>query len=229
MRDGLFSHLQIRVDTVNLAGPSNMAIDELLLKSVQTSALPVLRLYGWDVPSVSLGYFEPWQSAESFALPVTRRWTGGGVVLHGTPLDLTYTLVVPREHPFCLLCPTASYWAIHERLVMILKSVGIDAALHDGPSSMPPGGPCFKKAVPGDVVASVTGEKLAGAGQRRSRVGLMHQGCLRLSEGIPAGLQDRLCEGFSSNCLPLTEAIDESLVQQLIAEKYGNFDWIRRH
>ena len=80
------------------SGPANMALDEALLDRV--SAEPdaaFLRIYGWTVPTLSLGYFqhlaqaaaEPrWQS-----VPLVRRPTGGGAIWHHH--ELTYALVLP--------------------------------------------------------------------------------------------------------------------------------------
>src|SRR5277367_1833538 len=71
----------------------NMAIDEALLREVRE---PVLRIYEWNVPAVSLGYFQP--AALAGDRPFIRRYTGGGLVDHAR--DVTYTLVVPRKHPW---------------------------------------------------------------------------------------------------------------------------------
>ncbi len=80
----------------------NMAVDEALLREVRA---PVLRLYEWSVPAVSLGYFQP--AALAGDRPFVRRYTGGGLVDHAH--DLTYTLVLPRAHPWMELAMPDSY------------------------------------------------------------------------------------------------------------------------
>ena len=70
-----------------------MAVDEALLRHVQT---PLLRIYGWETACVSIGYFQKATVAPSDR-PFVRRYTGGGLVEHGR--DLTYTLVLPADHP----------------------------------------------------------------------------------------------------------------------------------
>src|ERR1700689_396612 len=63
----------------------NMAIDEALLAIISR---PVLRIYRWSRAAVSFGCFERWlpvQAAHPAREPV-RRWTGGGIVLHGDDL-----------------------------------------------------------------------------------------------------------------------------------------------
>ena len=88
-----------------LDGPTNMARDEALLSRVGRGAsVPTLRLYQWDPPTVSLGYFQKYAEYECLGppaggLPVVRRQTGGGAILHD--LELTYSLTLPRRssHP----------------------------------------------------------------------------------------------------------------------------------
>ena len=91
-------------------GFRNMALDEALLESCRQGdfpggAFPVLRVYGWNVPTLSLGRFQDALRAvdEDFCrdrgIPVVRRPTGGAAVLHDR--EVTYCLVRPtREPPF---------------------------------------------------------------------------------------------------------------------------------
>src|SRR4051794_9669315 len=81
-----------------LSGPANMAIDEALLNSFDPAgSQPVLRLYNWDPPALSLGRFQ--KAAEVLDLvrcrneriDIVRRITGGGVIYHAD--ELTYSLV----------------------------------------------------------------------------------------------------------------------------------------
>src|SRR5580698_7976 len=90
----LFETLEFRFDPEPRTAPLNMAMDEIILK--KTSA-PVLRIYRWLRPAVSFGCFEKFFTVEKMhpGRELVRRWTGGGVVLHGD--DLTYSLMVPRE------------------------------------------------------------------------------------------------------------------------------------
>ena len=91
------------IDTGPLDGPTNMAVDEALLLSFlpETSA-PVLRLYGWSPPALSLGRFQKADEVLDLArcatarVPVVRRITGGGVIYHAD--ELTYSLVCAPRH-----------------------------------------------------------------------------------------------------------------------------------
>ncbi len=76
-----------------LDGPTNMARDEALMTRVgRSESPPTLRLYQWDPPTISLGYFQSYADYESLPAPagtlsVVRRLTGGGAILHD--LELT--------------------------------------------------------------------------------------------------------------------------------------------
>ncbi len=79
-----------------------MAIDEAIYISCQQgNAPPTLRLYGWQPPAVSLGYFQKLESAVDMeecrrrGIDVVRRMTGGRAVLHHH--ELTYAVIAP-EH-----------------------------------------------------------------------------------------------------------------------------------
>jgi len=150
----------------------NMAVDEALLRNV---GMPVLRIYEWNVPAVSLGYFQP--SALAGGRPFVRRYTGGGLVDHAH--DVTYTIVLPRAHPWMEMSAPESYCHIHRGVQAALQACGIVSELtpaaHDVESDA-----CFAKPVKFDIVAP-TG-KLSGAAQRRTREGLLHQGSILLPD-----------------------------------------------
>lgn len=222
----------------------NMAVDELLLQWLERSqpdaATPILRFYDWAQPSVSIGYFQCWRDtvdpAEEGELDWVRRWTGGGRVDHR--VDLTYTLVVPREHPFSLISPRANYRWVHNCVVKALEAVGEKAALtHAGEAFAPRRGAspnCFDSPVPFDVVND-EGGKLAGAAQRRTRQGLLHQGSV-MEGGIGAQRQNWqtvLAEVFSGergaamDWEPPAACLAEAEI--LGREKYASEDWLRKY
>src|SRR3989339_1966987 len=84
--------------TENLCGERNMALDEAAFQlSINgTAARPVLRIYTWQSPCISIGYFQKYAEHAHNQLPVIRRFTGGLAVLHGH--DIAYSLVVSQDH-----------------------------------------------------------------------------------------------------------------------------------
>ena len=151
-----------------------MALDEALLRSVPN---PVLRVYRWIERTVSLGCFGSLAEArETFGSQwaLVRRWTGGGLVPHDG--DWTYSLIVPAGEPFVQHSAASSYRVVHSALSVALRSGGIDAHLAaDTPAAR--GGLCFAASVTADVL--VAGRKIAGAAQRRTRFGFLHQGSVQ--------------------------------------------------
>ncbi len=82
--------------------PLNMAADQHILECLEDGLLdrPVLRIYGWARPTLSLGYHQTWErtvNAEALTrhgVDLVRRWTGGRAVLHDFD-EITYSLVAP--------------------------------------------------------------------------------------------------------------------------------------
>src|SRR4051794_39442135 len=145
-----------------------MALDEALLEHVaERGDLAYLRAYGWSEATLSLGYFqriteveaEPrWQSA-----PRVRRATGGGAIWHDH--ELTYTLVLPANHPRARP-HTALYQAVHAAIAGILRQQGVDAhrrgrgSARDGDGSSCRPFLCFTDGDPEDIVTD--GFKVVG-------------------------------------------------------------------
>lgn len=202
----------------------NMAMDEALLAAGFGS---VLRIYRWQRPTVSFGYFLPWEAAAAVAggKALVRRWTGGGMVEHG--LDFTWSLIVPATELLSRMRPVDSYVAIHGALGEALADVGISAGHVDRTAPVPTGGLCFTAPAPGDLLHS--GKKIAGAGQRRCRYGLLHQGSIcgvLLPNEFPGVLAARL----AGRIQPVAEArpgVREE-ASALVESRYGTGTWLRK-
>jgi lipoate-protein ligase A len=170
----LFENLRFLEDREPRDPFLQMAVDEALLES---SGVPVLRVYCWDRPNVSVGYFEKIEGARRRhpGHLLVRRWTGGGTVVHGA--DAPYSLIVPRGEPFAAVRPAESYRRIHGILATVLRSAlpSVALAAADAPKIS---SACFENPVTDDLMWD--GCKIAGAGQRRTRAGLLHQGSLQL-------------------------------------------------
>ena len=192
----------------------NMAIDEVLLHA---ASAPTLRIYRWARPAVSFGYFGKWADAAR-AWPdrdMVRRWTGGGIVPHGD--DVTYSVIVPRAHPFFAVRPRESYRAIHECVAGALGNAALAASASPQISSA-----CFENPVLHDVL--VAHRKVAGAAQRRSKCGMLHQGSIQCAGFIASSLVGMFAPSVSR--LPLGPGILEDAVQ-LSRERYEAIEWTR--
>lgn len=218
----LFEELAALDDPEPHVGALNMAIDEVLLR---TAEQPILRCYRWANAATTFGYFGKYLEVCSHwpERQLVRRWTGGGEVSHGT--DFTYSLIVPREHFFSALRPAESYHAIHAAIADVLAGVeqGVKLATAAAATASTV---CFEKPVQHDLVSG--DRKIAGAAQRRTQFGLLHQGSIQLSS-IPEETGDLLAKAFASRVevQSLTAHIIRA-AEQLVRERYGTEAWLRR-
>ena len=202
---------------------ANMAMDEALLR---TATVPVLRCYAWDRPAFSFGYFLRFADAAAAAGPertLVRRWTGGGMVPHGE--DFTWSLVVPRAHPAAALPPPLSYQLFHSALAAALAQSGRDVSQVPAERTAPAGGLCLHAPAPGDLL--LAGRKIAGAGQRRSRHGLLHQGTIALPD-LPHDFPALLAAALAAKAAATPPAsLPSSLADELESTRYATDTWLR--
>lgn len=173
----LFRHLGLWLDDEPRDGPAQMACDEALLEHCEE---PVLRRFRWAAPWASAGYFTPWTDARAVRsdLPLCRRWTGGGIVIHEG--DFTFSLAAPRTEKWSTLRPSESYAALHAALAAALAAAGMPAEL-SSPATRA-ARECFASPVQHDIVSGA--RKIAGGAQRRTKRGLLHQGSVQAT-GLP--------------------------------------------
>ncbi|MDQ8190636.1 lipoyl protein ligase domain-containing protein [Roseibacillus persicicus] len=178
-------------------GPTNMQRDLDLLETLGDE--PLLRFYQWSGNWASYGYFQ--SEADAIAhfpnadLHFVKRPTGGGIVDHRE--DLTYTLLIPKGHPLDVVKRPECYRMIHQCLQAALMTQGVDSRLLDQEEGSGPA--CFVHPVPGDLVDCRNGLKVAGAAQRRTRQGLLHQGSILTAIGNRKAFAQALHAAFISS------------------------------
>jgi len=153
-----------------------MAWDEVLLERVGTVGSPILRTYSWSEPAATFGYFQPYSEVASWThlRPLIRRPTGGGLVPHDH--DWTYCVAIPPSHWWYELKAVESYARVHEWLKLAFAKTGLKTEL--APCCDPAGpGQCFIGAEKSDLLCG--GRKIAGAAQRRNKLGLLIQGSIQ--------------------------------------------------
>lgn len=179
-------------------GPENMAMDEHL---AQTTKQPMLRVYGWQGSWMSLGYFGKWDEIPA-GRAFVRRPTGGGIVDHD--YDWTYSLIVPRGFELAEMKPSESYRLIHESIAAWLSESGIACSLwYDEPFSE--GNLCFRNPVTFDLMDQ-HGKKIAGAGQRRTKYSLLHQGSILTNVDAEKLSAVSLAQQLSRNVIEIPSA-----------------------
>jgi lipoate-protein ligase A len=171
-----------------------MAIDHALFEAVQSGAAPVLRLYRWDPPCLSLGRNQPARydamQVMSAGATLVRRPTGGLAVYHDR--ELTYALSAPVG---VIGRPRVAFARISRFIADALRALDVPAEIASQRASAQPMGspePCFRAAAPGEVIAH--GEKLVGSAQRCERQTILQHGSLLL-DGDQAVLDEWLEPG----------------------------------
>jgi lipoate-protein ligase A len=216
-------------------GTWNMAVDEALLDAAVDGNVATLRLYQWDEPTLSLGYFQRYddrrQHAASGACAVVRRQSGGGAILHDR--ELTYSLALPPSHPLTRDATTL-YTAVHHAFIQWLaprlasaKVSKWQLKLNGQPSRLAPSKEpflCFQRSACGDLLLesadsaatklALLAYKILGSAQRRHRGAILQHGSLLIAQSRAApelpGWQE-----LTGEPLPLGELVS-GVVSQLV-------------
>lgn len=173
-----------------LDGPTNMARDEHLLQA-GTLGPAAVRIYGWDPPTISLGCFQRHRDLDALPpelrrLPVVRRMTGGGAILHDR--EVTYGLTLDDTLPVARAAPLELYRLVHRcwHDALAPDSACVSFAPEHLPLPTPRSGPffCFEK--PGRTDLLLGTRKLLGSAQRRIPGRVLQHGSLLLGRRFPA-------------------------------------------
>jgi lipoyl(octanoyl) transferase len=204
---------RIMVEPVPSRGSWNMAVDEALLEAAANRRQCALRWYRWSEATISLGYFQRLDEAAGFdklaALPVVRRLSGGGAILHHH--EWTYACAIPSGHWLGRLHHEAYYELVHNRIIAVLTRHGVPIRMRGATTDSPDAAfLCFGRGDARDLV--VGGHKILGSAQRRRRGAVIQHGSLLLKASHYApqfpGITD-LVPGF---------AVDDGLIAELAVE-----------
>jgi lipoate---protein ligase len=203
------------LDTGVNEAEENMRIDAELLLVERAS--PLLHFYDWKGPSATYGHFvNPGDylnlaEVERSKLTLARRPTGGGILFH--QWDFAFSLFVPAQSRFFSLNTLENYAFVNN---VVLKAV--QSFLKEGKEmSLTPVDEkaldryserfCMARPTKYDVVLG--GRKIAGAAQRRNKMGFLHQGSIALALPPYEELKELLLpdslvwEGMARFALPL--------------------------
>ena len=209
----------------------NMAFDETLLESAGRLEHPLLRFYGWTEPAATFGYFQKYSEVEALTSlrPLIRRPTGGGIVPHDA--DWTYSLVFPPGHSWHGLSATESYCALHQWIQRAFEKLACALTLAPASRKEAPG-QCFVGHEKFDLVLGAA--KVAGAAQRRNRLGLLIQGSVQPPAGLAkADWQKALCDVAHQEQGANWQAWEppgwfSERVDELVRQKYGTDRYNRK-
>jgi lipoate-protein ligase A len=111
-----------------------MAIDEAIMLSIEKgNSPPTLRFYRWNPSAVSIGTFQSMEDevdvdfCKANSIDVIRRITGGGAVYHDYDGEVTYSIVLPKDHRLAPDDIGDSYRLLCQGIVLGLDYLGISA------------------------------------------------------------------------------------------------------
>jgi lipoate-protein ligase A len=214
----------------------NLALDEALLRSGRET----LRLYAWDPPGLSLGFF---QQAASVPCPpgfrLVRRPTGGGAIAHTGELTIAWVGQRVRVDE--------AYARMNAIVAAAARALGVDTRPGAGEPEAAPKGLCFDAHTRYDLLAH--GRKLFGSAQRRGGGRfLLHgslllarnplaRGAISLSEAAgravgrgeaEAALIREATGAFGALIAESPSAEEWEAARRLVLERYGAEAWTRR-
>lgn len=178
------------IDTGNGSPAFNMALDEALLDWHSEGKIPpVIRFYGWNPPTLSIGYFQKVEkeidldAVKRHNLGFVRRPTGGRGVLHEH--ELTYSVIVSEDHPEMPKTVTEAYRVISEGILKGFHHLGLEAyfavpktAEEKESLKNPRSSVCFD--APSWYELVVEGRKVAGSAQTRQKGVILQHGSILL-------------------------------------------------
>lgn len=188
------------IDTKKESAIKNMSIDAVLLDTLKDQ--PILHFYDWDKNSLTYGYFIDIEKfidlkkANLLNLKMARRPTGGGIVFH--IWDIAFSFLLPKSNENFSLNPLKNYEFVNmlvldsikgflderfskdELYDQDIKNENIDVSTRINLSLVEHKNKkikldsfCMAKPTRYDVM--YLGKKIAGASQRRTKKGFLHQ------------------------------------------------------
>lgn len=203
----------MKLDTVNFkkfSAKYNMDYDLFLFNKYEQGSSPVtLRIYGWEKPSISLGYTQRADielnaaNCKERGIEIVKRPTGGGIVFHNEH-EVTYSFICDKDDQRLPKGLIESYKFISIIIIRSLIKVGVPAELSDTRHSEQ-ARLCF--SFPASYEITLEGTKIVGSAQKRGKKALLQQGSIFIknSELKPAD--------FIRNCIDFKSIYDISGIE----------------
>lgn len=216
------------------SGAENMAMDEVILRSMAHTVdpQPVLRFYGWNPATLSIGYTQSFHkevdeaACKAEGINIVRRPTGGRAVLH--EYELTYSVIAPENNPNIVGTVVQSYLKISQALLQGLQTLGVNAEMvASGGKPLERTAMCFD--APSWYELVVDCRKLVGSAQVRKEGVLLQHGSIllhfdaerlfRLLKFSSEEVRQRLLLGFKAKACALDEVWTKPIERQELEQE----------
>ncbi|MCL6586443.1 MAG: lipoate--protein ligase family protein [Anoxybacillus sp.] len=219
------------IDSGDCSPAFNMALDEALLEWHSEGKIPpTIRFYGWNPPTLSIGYFQKvekeidMEAVKKYGLGFVRRPTGGRGVLHDQ--ELTYSVIVSEAHPKMPQTVTEAYRVISQGILEGFRFLGLDAYFavpkteeEKADLKNPRSAVCFD--APSWYELVVEGRKVAGSAQTRQKGVILQHGSIlldldeemlfRLFKYPNERVKERLRQNFKQKAVAMNELTERKI------------------
>ncbi len=214
----------------------NMACDEILCETMPVKY--ILRFFNWKDNGITFGFSQKYANViktldEKYKIwKITRRPTGGGIVIHEN--DLTFSFIFHSPEDFN---PGLTYDKLHSAIMneYLLKGIKLEIVnkITNNYNINNPVMDCFKKPVEKDLL--VNGKKVLGGALRKFSDYMLYQASLQFDDArikfdfhsdiIISSLKKLFNLSFEEYYL------NDNYYQKIktkTEEKYKNENWIKR-
>lgn len=166
--------------TISRVPQKIMDFDKELLNGLNERSLPTLHFYSWP-PSITYGHFIDIDKHLNIkkitdqGICLARRPTGGGIVFH--MWDMAFSFLLPSHHKRFSTDPLDNYHFVNGSVLDAVKKKFELSSLEFKHEKMFSN---FCMANPTKYDLIVDGKKIAGAAQRMTKRGYLHQGTIAL-------------------------------------------------
>ncbi len=176
------------IDTGISSAEANMQKDADLLETLDEAKNPIIHFYDWEGDCATYGYFvDPAEylqldKVREKKLHLAKRPTGGGIIFH--LWDFAFSVLVPASSPHFSENTLDNYSFVNKAVLEAigdfmrtkekLQIIERDLTSFDRQSERF----CMARPTKYDVVYA--GKKIAGAAQRKTKKGFLHQGSISM-------------------------------------------------
>ena len=205
----------------------NMGLDKSIFLRYLEDGIQVLRVYGWEVPSITYGISQHAESEIDLrqcnrdGVQIAQRITGGGVLFHHR--EITYSLTCSKQDIGEEKEVFVSYRKICSFLIYFYKSLGLKTRFaleaDNFKHKSQPHALCSASHEKFDIV--IGARKIGGNAQKRSRQAIFQHGSIPLS--IDWNFLRRYVRSLPDNISTMATALAEELAvlpdKQILEQK----------
>jgi lipoate---protein ligase len=175
------------IDTGINSAKKNMEIDKNLLKNLIKKSIPMFHFYDWIENCATFGYFIDIKNfinlsfAKKNNIQFAKRPTGGGIIFH--VWDMAFSFLMPSNHKFFSKNVLQNYKFVNELVlnaVCEFQKLSNPYLTKNDFLAKNENSKYFCMARPTKYDVILDGKKIAGAAQRSTKDGYLHQGSISI-------------------------------------------------